>query len=151
MGRGQESRKSPTRTILRTPPITLDTRLHDTQNKGTYRCDECEQLYYGPFQGEFIAGARDLTYEDIASGWKHGTVGASWFCVECWKEKLRLVSSAHTRVTIGLPAASRPAAIRDIRFHQHNTRWSICDNCETYCTGRARDYVSSRQLRLCQR
>ena len=53
--------RSPTRIIIRMPPIILDTRLHDTQNKGTYRCDECEQLYYGPFQCEFIKGTRDLT------------------------------------------------------------------------------------------
>ena len=78
--------RSPTRIIQRTPPIILDTRLNDTQNKGTYRCDECEQVYHGPFQGEFIEGTRELTYEDLASGWKHGTVDASWFCVECWKE-----------------------------------------------------------------
>ena len=40
-----------------------------------------------------------------------------------------------------LPAASRLAEVTDHRFHQHATRWSICDNCETYCTGRARDYL----------
>ena len=52
--RGKSRGKSPNRIIIRTPPIILDTRLHDTHNKGTYRCDECEQLYYGPFQGEFL-------------------------------------------------------------------------------------------------
>ena len=129
------------RIIIRTPPIILDTRLHDTQNKGTYRCDGCEQLYYGPFQGEFIEGTRDLTYDDIASGWKNGTVDASWFCVDCWQEKLGTDSNGHTRKVIGLPAASRPAEVTDNRFHQHHTRWGICDNCETNCTGRARDYL----------
>ena len=133
--------RSPTRIMIRTPPIILDTRLHETQNKGTYRCDECEQLYYGPSQGEFIKGARDLTYDDIASGWKHGTIDASWFCVDCWQEKLGLDSNEHTRETIGLPAASRPAEITNNRFHQHRAKWSICDNCEAYCTGRARDYL----------
>ena len=50
-------------------------------------------------------------------------------------------SNSRTREAIGLPAASRPAEVTDNRFHQHTTRWSICDKCDTYCTGRARDYL----------
>ena len=105
--RGRSRGRSPNRIIIRTPPIILDTRLHDTHNKGTYQCDECEQLYYGPFQGEFIEGTRDLTYDDIVSGWQNGTVDASWFCVDCWQEKLGTDSNADMREVIGLPAASR--------------------------------------------
>ena len=100
-----------------------------------------EQRYHGPFQGEFIEGTRDMDYADIESGWKDGTVDASWFCVDCWQERLGTDSNSSTREAIGLPAASRPAEVTDHRFHQHTTRWSICDNCETYCTGRARDYL----------
>ena len=93
-GRG----RSRTRIIQRTPPIILDTRLNDTQNKGTYRCDECEEVYHGPFQGEFIEDTRNLSYADIASGWKHGTVDASWFCIECWKESSASIQRiAHER------------------------------------------------------
>ena len=54
-------------------------------------------MYHGPFQGEFIEDTRNLSYADIASGWKHGTVDASWFCIDCWKEKLGLDSEEHTR------------------------------------------------------
>ena len=43
--RNRSRGRPPARIILRTPPIIFDTRLHDAQNKGTYRCDECEQLY----------------------------------------------------------------------------------------------------------
>ena len=130
---------SRTRIIQRTPPIIFDTRLNDTQNKGTYRCDGCEEVYHGPFQGEFIEDTRNLSYADIASGWKHEAVDASWFCIGCWKEKLGLDSEDHTREVIGFPMASRPLAIRDNRFHQHSSRWCLCDNCDCYCTGRARD------------
>ena len=96
---------------------------------------------HGPFQGEFVEDTRNLSYDDIASGWKHGTVDASWFCIECWMEKLGFDSEERTREAIGLPVASRPPAIRDNRFHQHSSRWCICDNCDCFCTGRARDWL----------
>ena len=84
---------------------------------------------------------RDVDYEDIESGWIRGTVDATWFCVECWKDKLQMDTCDDTRAAIGLPPAAIPADVIDHRFHQHGTRWSICDNCEVYCTGRARDYL----------
>ena len=62
MDRGRSRGRSVNRIIIRTPPIILDTRLHDTHNKGTYICDDCEQRYHGPFQGEFIEGTRDMAY-----------------------------------------------------------------------------------------
>ena len=98
-------------------------------------------VYHGPFHGEFIEDRRNLSYDEIVSGWKHGTVDASWFCVKCWMERLDFDSEARTREAIGLPPASIPSAIRDNRFHQHTSRWCVCDNCESYCTGRARDYL----------
>ena len=36
-------------TSVRTPAIILDTRLNDTQGKGTHNCDECEKVFQGPF------------------------------------------------------------------------------------------------------
>ena len=80
----------------------------------------CEAVFHGPFQGEFTEEARDLSYEDLPWGWKHGTVDASWFCVDCWADKLDIVSVARTREELGLPSASRPAAVLDNRFHQHS-------------------------------
>ena len=137
-----KSNGRPSNSILqRTPAIILDTRLNDTQNKGTYRCDECEAVFHGPFQEEFAEKAKHLSYEELSSGWKHGTVDASWFCVDCWADKLDIDSVARTRDKLGLPRASRPAAVLDNRFHQHPDRWSICDNCDCYCTGRARDWL----------
>ena len=141
LARGRSRAKSVNRIIVRTPPLILDTRLHDTHNKGTYICDDCEQQYHGPFQGEFIEEARDLTYDNIASGWRDGTVDATWFCVDCWGEKLGIASNSLTREALDLPPASRPAEVTDNRFHQHTSRWSLCDNCDTYCAGRARDYL----------
>ena len=133
--------RSPTDIIQRTPAIILDTRLNDTQNKGTYRCDECEKVFHGPFQGEFMEEARDLSYDELSSGWKHGTVDASWFCEDCWKDKLGIDSVTHTREAIGPPRAARPAAVRDNRFLQHSNRWCLCDNCECYCAGRAKGWL----------
>ena len=141
LARGKSRARSVNRIIIRTPPLILDTRLRDAHDKGTYLCDDCDQYYHGPFQGEFIEATRDPTYDIIASGWRDGTVDASWFCVDCWGEKLGLGSNSRTREAIGLPAASKPAEVTDNRFHQHTTRWSMCDNCDTYCTGRARDYL----------
>ena len=51
--------------IQRIPAIILDTRLNDTQNKGTYVCDECEKVFHGPFQGELTQEARHLSYEEL--------------------------------------------------------------------------------------
>ena len=82
-----------------------------------------------------------MEYVDIESGWRDGSVDASWFCVDCWQKRLGTDTNSNTREAIGLPPASRPAEVTDHRFHQHTTRWSLCDNCETYCTGRARDYL----------
>ena len=75
--------------LQRIPAIILDTRLNDTQNKETYMCDECETVFHGPFQGELTKEARHLSYEDLSTGWKHGTVDASWFCVDCWADTLK--------------------------------------------------------------
>ena len=63
--------------LQRMPAIILDTRLNDTQGKGTYRCDNCEKVFHGPFQGERTREARHLSYEELATGWKHGTVDVS--------------------------------------------------------------------------
>ena len=63
--------RSPNSILQRTPAIILDTRLNDTQNKGTYRCDECEKVFHGAFQGEFTEEARNLSYDEFSSGWKH--------------------------------------------------------------------------------
>ena len=82
-----------------------------------------------------------MDYVDIESGWRDGTVDASWFCVDCWQERLGKDTNSSTREAIGLPPASRPTEVTDHRFHQHSTRWSLCDNCDTYCTGRARDHL----------
>ena len=133
--------RSPNNIIQRTPAIILDTRLNDTQNKGTYRCDVCEKVFHGPFQGEFTEEARDLSYDELSSGWKHGALDASWFCVDCWKDNLDIDTVTRTREELGLPRASRPAAVRDNRFHKHSDRWCVCDNCDCYCTGRARDWL----------
>ena len=51
------------------------------------------------------------------------------------------MDTPRARETIGLPPAATPADILDQRFHQHAARWSLCDNCGVYCTGRARDYL----------
>ena len=104
-------------------------------------CDECETVFHGPFQGEFTKEARHLSYEELSTGWKHGTVDASWFCVDCWADKLDIASIGRTRKGLGLPEASWPAAVIDNRFHQHTDRWSICGNCDCYCTARARDWL----------
>ena len=126
--------------IVRSPPIIIDTRLHYTGNKGTYNCDDCEGRFHGPYHGEFTEAARDLDYEDIEAGWINGTVDATWFCVECWKDRLNM-DTPSTRTALGLPPAATPAEILDQRFHQHAARWSVCDNCEVHCTGKARDYL----------
>ena len=39
-----------------------------------------------PFLGEFTREARHLSYEELSTGWKHRTLDASWFCVDCWSE-----------------------------------------------------------------
>ena len=114
---------------------------HTTRARTFAMTVSIEHRYHGPFQGEFIEGTRDMDYADIESGWKDGAVDASWFCVDCWQERLGKDTSSSTRKAIGLPPASRPAEVTDHRFHQHATRWSLCDNCDAYCTGRARDYL----------
>ena len=92
--RDKNAGRSQASIVQRNPPIILDTRLNDTQNKGTYQCDGCEVVYHGPFHGEFIEDTRNLSYEEIVSGWKHGAVDASWFCVKCWMERLGFDSEA---------------------------------------------------------
>ena len=138
--RSRDRGRAENKIIVRSPPIITDTRLHNTFNKGTYICDDCDRRFHGPYHGEFTEAARDLEYDDIEEGWKNGTVDATWFCVECWKDKLGM-DTHRTRETIGLPPAATPADILDQRFHQHAARWSLCDNCGVYCTGRARDYL----------
>ena len=54
---------------------------------------------------------------------------------------MSISSIDRTRRELGLPQASQPAAILDHRFHQHVDKLSICDNCDCYCTGRARDWL----------
>ena len=108
-------------------------------------CDECGKVFHGPYQGQLTQPARHLSYDELSTGWKHGTVDASWFCVDCWAEKLNIGSIGRTREPLSLPPASRLAVVVDNRFHQHADRWSIFDNCDCYCTGRA---LAPRQLRL---
>ena len=97
--------------------------------------------FHGPFQGEFTQEARHLSYEELSTGWEHGTVDASWFCVDCWPEKLDISSIDRTRKALEFPPASQLTAVVDNRFRQHRDRWSNCDNCDCYCAGRARDWL----------
>ena len=89
--------------LQRVPAIILDTWLNDTQNKGTYICDEYEKVYHGPYQGELTQEARRLSYDDLSMGWKHGTVDASWFCVDCRAKKLNIGSIDRTREALSSP------------------------------------------------
>ena len=73
--------------IQRTPDIILDTRLNDTGNKATHRCDDCDREFHGPYQGSHLPMVRNLTYQQLAEGWKNGEVDATWFCIDCWAEK----------------------------------------------------------------
>ena len=111
-------------------------------------CDDCEKVFHGPFQGELAQEARHLSYDELSMGWKHGTVDASWFCVDCWSEKFNIGSIGRTRKALSLPLASRPAAVVDNRFHQRADRCSICDNCDCYVLHRTRQGLAPRQLRL---
>ena len=126
--------------IQRTPDIILDTRLNDTGTKSTHKCDECEEEFHGPYQGSHLAMVRELTYHELAEGWKSGKVDATWYCIDCWADKLK-VNHDKAREDLELPPKATPTKVEDNRFSQHSDRWSICDNCQCHCTGRARDYL----------
>ena len=126
--------------IQRTPDIILDTRLNDTGNKATHRCDECERVFHGPYQGSHLPTVRNLTYQQLAEGWKNGEVDATWFCIDCWAN-VQNRTHDQTRDLLELPPKAIPANVDDNRFSQHTERWSICDNCQCHCTGRARDWL----------
>ena len=67
------------RAIQQTPETILDTRLHDAQEKGHFRCDSCTSWFRGPFKGEFFPGVREMVFEDFMDGWQNGTLDASWY------------------------------------------------------------------------
>ena len=93
------------------------------------------------FPGLAHRGSQTLVVRRTLHGMEARAVDASWFCIDCWADKLDIDSVGRTRDELGLPRASRPSAVLDNRFHQHTDRWSICDNCDCYCTGRARDWL----------
>jgi len=130
----------PKHIVQRIPDIILDTRLNDTGNRSTHRCDECERVFHGPYQGCHLPGIRELTYQQMAEGWKNGEVDATWYCVDCWAAKNAL-SHDDTREMLSLPPKATPPTIDDNRFCPHTDRWSICDSCQCHCTGRARDWL----------
>ena len=129
--------------IQRTPETIIDTRLHEAEEKGRFRCDSCTSWFRGSYEGRLLPGVRELSFQEFIQGWQDGGVDASWCCVECWKIYFREERDwrGDTRARLGLPPASRLPAITDQRFHDKSCRWAWCDRCGSFCRGRARDYL----------
>ena len=120
--------------IQRTPETILDTRLHDAEEKGHFRCDSCTSWFRGSHHGEFLPWVRDMSFEDLMDGRQDGSVDPSWYCVECWGDCFRNERDweGDTRKRLGLPPASRPSTSRDQRFHNKSGRWAYCDRRGSY-------------------
>ena len=96
--------------IQRTPETIIDTRLHDAEEKGKFRCDSCTSWFRGSYKGRLLPEVRELSFQELMEVWQDGSVDASWYCVECWKiyfreERLGLrrsrVSGSTTRAVDG--------------------------------------------------
>ena len=117
--------------LQRIPAIILDTRLNDTQNKGTYMYRSWASSRGRPDTCHTRNSPRDGSTGPWTRAGSASIAG----------QRLNISSKGRAREALELPPASQPAAVEDNRFHQHADRWSRCGNCDCYCTGRATDWL----------